>query len=403
MNILFFNRSFYPDTEATGQFLTELCEDLTKLGHKITVICGKSYHVSNDEKGQLIKRESYKEIEILRASGTTFPKKSLFLRLVNLGTYFLNAFFAGFLIRQKPDIVIALTDPPLLGLHGIFFSKLFGAKFIYYCNDIYPDVGMITGRLRHPIYIFILKTANMLSFNLADKIIVIGEDMKKRVEKKGIDGKKIEIVHNWADTDALFPISVTGFREKYKLENNFLVMYSGNIGLTQNLNKLLEVAENSRNIKEIKFILIGEGADKDKLQSITSEKKLTNVQFLPYQPKEELNQSLNAADIHLITLEKNLAGVMVPSKVYGILACGKPFLAWVDEESEVATIAKKFNVGIVVEPGNVKEMTNTVNWAINNPAKLRQMGENSRKVAIDLFDRKISSNIFNKVLIQTML
>ena len=402
MNILFFNRSFYPDTEATGQYLTELCEDLAKLGHKVTVICGRSYHVSNSEKGFLIRRETYKAINILRAPGTTFPKKNLFLRLINLGTYFLSAFFAGFLINDKPDVVIALTDPPLLGLHGICFSIWHRAKFIYYCKDVYPDVGMITGRLRHPVYIFILKIANMLSFRLANRVICIGEDMKKRIEEKGISGKKIKIVHDWANSKELFPVPPheNPFIAKYNLKNKFVVMYSGNIGLTQGLDRIIDIAKYFKNNEDLKFLLIGEGADKENLQKSAVQKRLTNVEFLPYQPKDELRYSLNAANVHLITSMKGLAGVMVPSKVYGILACSKPFIGWVDEDSEISTIARKFNCGIIASPGNVERMINLIEWAIENTDKLNEIGKNGRKAIEQFFDRGISTSKFNDNLLQ---
>ncbi len=400
MNILFFNRSFYPDTEATGQFLTELCEDLTKFGHKITVVCGKSYHVSNGEKSCLIQRESYKSIEILRASGTIFSKQNLFLRLVNLGTYFLNAFFAGFLVQQKPDIVIALTDPPLLGLHGIFFSMWYRAKFVYYCKDVYPDVGMITGRLRHPIYVFILQIANILSFKLANRIVCIGEDMKKRIESKGINGNKIDIVHDWADTNELYPVprDENPFVVKHDLKDKFVVMYSGNIGLTQGLDRIIELASYFKTNEKLKFLLIGEGADKESLQKLVIKKQLNNVLFLPYQQKNELKYSLSAASIHLITLQKGLAGVMVPSKVYGILACGRPFIAWIDEESEISAIANKFKCGIIVLPEDFDAVKEKIEWAVNNPHKLHEMSENGRKAVMEFFERKISVNKFNRII-----
>lgn len=404
MNFLFFNRSFYPDTEATGQFLTELCEDLAEFGHKVTVICGKSYHVGNDENSSLIKRESYKSIEILRTSGTTLPKKNLFFRLINLGTYFLNAFFAGFLVKQKPDVVVALTDPPLLGLHGIFFSIWHRAKFIYYCKDIYPDVGMITGKLRHPVYIFILKIANNLSFKFAKRIICIGEDMKEKIESKGDFREKIEIVHDWANTKELYPIdsNENPFIRKHNLKNKFIIMYSGNIGLTQGLDRIIKIAEKFNKNERVKFLLIGEGADKENLQKLVIKKELNNVIFLPYQPKEELKYSLSAADIHLITFQKGLAGVIVPSKVYGILACGRPFIAWIDEEGEISNIASKYECGIVVPPGNTDKMIEKIKWSLTNEDKLKEMGENGRRAAVEFFDRKVSVLKFNSVLMQVV-
>ena len=356
MNILFFNRSFYPDIEATGQFLTELCEDLAELGHEITVVSGKSYHVSSKNK---------------------------------------------FFLKEKPDVIVAQTDPPVLGLLGIFFSKWYKAKFVYYCKDIYPDVGIITGKLRNPLLNWLLKSINDVSYSCATRIVCIGEDMKKRIIEKGVEGNKISVIHDWANTKELNPVPDREnlFKTKFRLPEQFTVMYSGNLGLTQDLEKVIEVAKHFKDQKELRFIFIGEGANKTNLQNLATKYNLVKVHFLPYQPKEELKYSLSAADIHLITFQKGLAGVMVPSKVYGILACGKPFIGWIDEESEVYNIAHRFNCGLTVPPGDINKMVETLNWAINHRDKLQEMGESARKAAEEFFDRKISITKFNKLIL----
>ena len=399
MEILFFNRSFYPDTEATGQFLTELCEDLTKSGCNITVICGKSYHVHVERKSFFIQKEKYKSMDIIRARGTTLPKNFLIFRLINLSFYFIFAFIGGFLVKKKPEIVITQTDPPVSGLLGIFFAKWYKAKFIYSCKDIYPEVGVITGRLTNPILNFLLKKINLLSFKSADKIICLGEDMKRRIASKDIDENKIFVIHDWADTASIYPIpeSENPFILEYCLQNYFTVMYSGNIGFTQGLDRVIDVADYFKKNKKIKFLLVGEGADKINLQKLVNEQGLTNTIFLPYQPKEKLKFSLSAPNLHLITFVKGLAGVMVPSKIYGILAAGKPFIAWIDKESEIYTITEKFKCGIAVSPGDVQGMISAIEWSINNNEKLIQMGQNARQAALDFFDRKISVAKYKKI------
>lgn len=400
MNILFFNRSFYPDTEATGQYLTELCEDLSRQGHHITVVCGRSYYVSNETDFFLIRKEKHGSINIVRANGTTLPKSFLFLRLINLGTYFLLAFLAGFLVKEKPDVVIAQTDPPVLGLLGLFFSKKYKAKFVYSCKDIYPEVGIITGRLTNPVLNYLLEKINVLSFKSSDKVLCLGEDMKNEIKGKGVDEKKIIVIHDWADTDDLYPINEDEnlFLIKNSLKDKFIIMYSGNIGLAQGLDNLIEVAVELKHNSNLMFLLIGEGANKKVLQQRVKNLRLKNIMFLPYQPKSELRFSLSAPNIHLITLQGGLKGVMVPSKVYGIMACGKPFLACVDRESEIHTIAKRFNCGLTVLSGDVENMVKALEWSMNHPDEIKQMGKNGRKAVLEYFDRKIGVANFNKVL-----
>lgn len=402
MNILFLNRSFYPDIEATGQFLTELCEDLAQKGHEITVIAGRSYLVNNGSSPVFLKREKYKSIDVLRTAGTALPKKFLLFRIINLSSYFLLAFIAGFFLKKKPNIVIAQTDPPVLGLLGIFYSRLYKAKYIYYCQDIYPEVGIITGRLTNPILNFFLKVINMISFKLADEVICIGDDMKNALVKKSVDKDKIFVVHNWADLSNLDFVesNKNPFREKYKLTNIFTIMYSGNIGFTQGLEKLVEVAKHFRNNNRIKFMILGDGAEKSNLQRKVLKLGLLNVEFLPYQERDELRFSLSAADVHLVSIQKGLAGIIVPSKVYSILACSKPFIGWADEESDISNIARTFNCGVTVSPGDVQGMIKAVEWALENPEKLIEMGKNGRKAVEQYFERKVSTNKFNEIIMK---
>ncbi|MBI3590568.1 MAG: glycosyltransferase family 4 protein [Candidatus Melainabacteria bacterium] len=401
MNILFFNRSFYPDTEATGQFLTELCEDLIEFGHKVTVIAGMSYHVDNKERRFLIKHETYKSVDIIRASGTLLPKRFLFFRLINLGTYYLSAFLGGFFVKNKPDVIVVQTDPPLLGILGIFFSRWYKAKLIYSCKDIYPEVGIITGRLTNPVLNFLLKIVNSNSFKVSDLVICLGDDMKRVIINKGVNENKIAVIRDWADTSVLYPVpnDENKFRNENDLQNHFTIMYSGNIGLAQDLEKVIYVANHFKNKSNIKFVFVGDGANKHKLQVLSEELKLSNVLFLPYQPKDELKYSLSSPDLHLITFQKGLSGIMVPSKIYGILACGKPFVAWTDEESEIYTIAHRFNCGLTVSSGDVTKMISAIEWSVNNTSKLREMGENGRRAAVEFFDRKISTGKMNKTLL----
>ena len=404
MRILYFNRSFYPDIEATGQLMTDLCETLVKKGHEITVIAGQSYYSNNDKKGFFLHRQNYKSIEIIRGNGSTFSKRFLLFRIINLSCYFLNAFIAGFLIHKKPNLIVAGTDPPVLGLIGIFFAKLYKAKFIYYCQDIYPDVGIVTGKLTNPILNFLLNQINMLSFKMADKIVCIGEYMKNRIASKGIDESKITIIHNWADTKVLYPVSEdkNPFIEKYNLKKHFTIMYSGNIGLTQNLEKIIEVAKYFKAEPKIRFLLIGEGASKSDLQELIIKYDLSNVELLPYQPKEELKYSLSAPDIHLIPFEKGLSGIMVPSKVYNILSCGKPYIGWIERNSEINSIASKFKCGITVPPGNIRNMIRAINWAIKHPDKLKEMGLHGREAVIKYFDINASVDKFNKIICEVV-
>ncbi len=396
--LLFLNRCFYPDVEATGQFLTELCEELEN-DFKIHVICGNPLYRKVKKRG-LIHKTYHRNITIWRVNNTTLPKKFLLIRLINLISYFIPCFLWTFLIR-KMDCVIAETDPPLLASIAYAYSKIRRCRFIYYSQDIWPQVGIVNKGMTNPLITTILKGINGFLYQKSDRIIVLGRDMKKRLEEEHhIPSHKIGIVENWADPSQIFPIRREGniFLQKHALENKFVVMYSGNIGLSQELENIVHAADSLKEIKDILFVLIGEGASKEKLIDLTESLGLPNVKFLPYQEKKELNFSLNAAHIHLITLKEGLKGYMVPSKVYGVMASGRPFIAAVDKDCEIDKIVKEFHCGLTVSPSNVEELKSAVLRAFHNREDIEKMGENGRKALEHHYSRKICTRKFKDIL-----
>lgn len=395
---LFFNRSFYPDLEATGQLLTELCEDLSH-SLKVCVIAGNCYHTKNRTSFLPFFKETHKGISIMRTNNTTFSKDRFLGRIINLGSYFLYALIGGFFIR--PRVIIAETDPPMIGLVGLLHSKIHRVPFIYYCQDVHPDTGVIT---KNPMVIAFIDRVNRLIIRNAQRIVVLGRDMKEKVfAKGGVDGN-IEVIPNWIDTTSVVPVERqhNPFRKKYNLMEKFVVMHSGNIGTAQNLEILLDAAASLRREKGIYFLIVGEGSKKRELMKKAKDYKLNNFMFLSYQPKDELKYSLNAGDLHLVTLRKGLAGSIVPSKVYGIMAAGRPFVASIDRKSEVAYVAKEFNCGIITEPENVEELIKAIIWSFEHPKELERMGKNGRKAVVENFDRSIAYAKWRNLLGQVL-
>ncbi len=396
--LLFLNRSFYPDVEATGQLLTELCEEL-QFDFEIHVICGNPLYRSL-KTPRLVTKISYQKITIWRINNTTFPKKYFITRFINLLSYFILCFiWTSFL--KKPDCIIAETDPPLLASIAYVYSRLWRCSFIYYSQDIWPQVGLINKKMTNPVLTAILKLVNKFLYKKATRIIVPGRDMKHRLEEENfIPPYKIEVVENWANPHLIFPIQRENniFIKHHSLENKFVVMYSGNIGLSQDLENIISVAKALRKHKDILFVLIGEGASKEKIVAMAESFHLNNLKFLTYQEKDNLVFSLNAAHIHLVPLKKGMKGIIVPSKVYGIMASGRPFIAAVDEGSEIDQLVKKFQCGLVVKPSDPEALKEAVLWAFNNRDTLETMGANGRKALENHYTRKISSAKFKKIV-----
>jgi colanic acid biosynthesis glycosyl transferase WcaI len=401
MDVVFLNRSFYPDMAATGQLVTELCEGLVdQYGFHVSVVAGMPYH---PEKGRFkprfpFAREKYNGIRILRAYSTTLPKEKAICRFTNYLSYFFSSLLAGFYLK-KPDVIVSLTDPPIIGLAGLLWAKIYRAKFVFWCQDIFPEVGLLLEDFRNEPLNRVLEKINRFLLRKADKTVAIGETMKRRlVEIKRAPESKIKLIHNWADCEKIKPINGSNsFRSQYGLNDKFVVMHSGNIGLSQDLEKLVECARILRQKKDIVFLVIGEGNKKTELKRKANEWGLHNVIFLPYQPKEILKYSFSAADLFIISLKKGLAGYIVPSKLYGILASGRPFIGAVDFDCEVAAIAKHYNCGVLCPPGDPQALASAIVRLYEDPSNLKKMGKRGREAARN-FDRKVAIKSFYSLL-----
>ncbi|MGH7863999.1 MAG: glycosyltransferase family 4 protein [Candidatus Binataceae bacterium] len=387
------NRSFWPDLEATGQFLTELCEDLAER-HDITVICGPSYHLGARSM-RPFSEERRGRVRILRTWGTRLAKARLAARLVNLGTYYALAAVRSMTLA-RPDVIIAETDPPLLGMLGALLKRRHRCKLVYNVRDIYPDIALVNGGVRSRALLGLLRGANRLAYQHADLVVTLGRDMRERIIAKGVPASKVAVVPDWVDTTAIRPIAPNAMRAEFG--DKFVVMYSGNLGLSQQLDTVLDAARALCRDPRIVFVLVGDGARKQWLQEHARALALDNLLFLPYRSKDRLAESLSAADLHLIPLARGAAGCLVPSKVYGILAAGRPYVAMMEERGEVARLAIEHGVGFVVAPGDAPALAATIARAVNNASELKSMGSRARTLAEQSFSRRAITAKFEAML-----
>jgi glycosyltransferase involved in cell wall biosynthesis len=395
-DVLFLNRSYWPDVEATGQLLTELCTDLAR-GRPVTVIAGRPNVGGPARPTALLREEEHAGVRIVRVGNRRFNKASLLSRAVGLASYLLLTAWAAF-FRRRPAAIVAETDPPVLGALGAFLKWWHRAPLVFYMQDLFPEVGLAMGKLRPGLVTRLLWLATQLGLRAADRVVVLGEDMRRRVLERGIDPAKVEVVPNWADTKLLHPAAPDPeLRRAWGLDGHFVVMYSGNLGLSQNLEQVLEAARVLRG-EPVRFVLVGEGAEKARLQARAAAWGLDNVRFETYRPKERLNESLNLADLHLIPLRRGLMGYIVPSKLYGILAAGRPYLAAVDEGCELARITEEARCGLCVEPDAGEVIVEAVRRCLRQPGELAEMGRRGRKLAELYYDRAIAVGRFAGVL-----
>lgn len=391
--IVFLNRSFYPDITATSQLLTELSEDLVKDCHyQVTVISGRPLIAQGDYQAngfglKIMRKEYFRGIEIIRVRNTTFSTDSFLGRVSNYLSYFCLSFFAAFCLK-KPDLVITLTDPPIIGLVGLTVSRRFHIPLVISVRDIFPEAARGLDNYRNKILDFLLDGINRYCLSLADEVVSLGAAMRKKlIAEKHLDPKKISIIPDWADCRQIVPGPKRNpFSEAHKITEHFVVMYSGNIGASSGLETLVRSARILKTHRDILFVIIGEGIIKNRLKEMAEGYNLENIKFLPYQPKETLPYSLSSADIFVIPLKKGLAGYSAPSKIYSILASGRPYVACIEAMSEIAMMAEEFNCGIICGPEDPWDLAEKILFFHNNDTLRLKMGEDARKAALN-FDR----------------
>ena len=404
MKVCFFNRSYWPDQAATGQLLTDLAEDLvSRYGTEVTVVAGRSLNASHEERGwgvRPVSREAHRGVAIHRANGTRMRPARFVARASNYVSYFAAATVASFGVG-RPDVVVSMTDPPIVGLAALWTARRTGARFVFLCEDIFPEVASLIEDFHNTALNASLDRINRYLLRRADGIIALGDRMRRRlVEEKGADPARVHVIHNWADCDAIVPgPKDNAFARAHGLVDRFVVMHSGNVGLSQNLDVLLEAADRLRSKDRLTIAIVGDGSTRQALEALAAARGLTNVRFFPYQPKALLHESFAAADAFLVSLKGGLEGFIVPSKVYGILAAGRPYIAATDPSSEAAAIARDGQCGLVAAPGDPAALADAIATMYDHPAATKEMGERARRVARQ-FDRRIAVQAYHDLLVR---
>lgn len=394
--VLFLNRSYWPDSEATGQLLTALCEGLAEK-FDVHVLAGQPNVSAVDTGWQ--QADQRHGVTIHRVNHTTLSKRNMFLKGINFLS-FVRSCRQQIGVLPQPDVVVFETDPFLLPFVADRFQRQTGCRMVGYLQDIYPDVAVALGKVSNSWPIRRLRSSLFSVYRRCERMIVLSKDMKRLLLDAEVPEKQISIIPNWADTEQVVPVqhSENRFRERNSLQDKFVCMYSGNLGLTQRLEEFVEAAVLLQDDPEIQFVFVGQGARRKNLQRQVSELNLTNVMFCDYQPLAELSHSLSAADLHLVPLTAELSRCLMPSKLYGILAAGRPYLTNAPSDSELFEITEREQVGVTVTAGDPQRIAETIRSAKAQSVRLAQMGSNARQLAVSHFTRTHSIDAFARVL-----
>jgi glycosyltransferase involved in cell wall biosynthesis len=381
LRVCFFNRSYWPDTGATGQLLTELAEDLvSRHGFDVTVVSG--YPVGG---GALPADDVRNGVTIRRARGTTFAPRRFVGRAANYVSYFASACWTALRLPAQ-DVTVALTDPPIIGLAALVARPRHG--MVFFCQDIFPEVAGLLEDFHSPLVNHLLDRLNRFLVRRAKRVVALGDTMADRlVTGKGADPASITVIQNWADTSAIVPSDRhNAFSKAHQLDDRFVVLHAGNIGLSQNLDVVIDAAAQLAVRPEVLILFIGDGNRRPALEAAVKQRGLTNVRFLPFQPRDQLRWTYASSDVCLVSLKPGLSGYIVPSKLYPILAAGRPYIAAVEAFSEAAALTNRFNGGVVVTPGDATALAGAIRDLADRSGERQAMGARAREASL-LFSR----------------
>lgn len=436
-SILFLNRVYPPAEAATGQLLAELAGELVRRGYEVTVVTGRAGLRREKGEGRGERGEVRSEkcevtalpshlsthtscaagVRIETVGGLPFTRASHLRRAVSYLSLY-PAMLWRALRLPRHDVVVTLTDPPLQLLLGPVLQWCKGSKTVHWAQDIYPELAEEMGVLRKDGLIArVLRRLSTWALRRSDSVVAVGQCMKKRLMQRGLAPQSIAVVQNWGHTASAEcgtrneesirfnseletrnpkPETPELFRDEHGLAGKFVVMYSGNLGLAHPFEAILDAAERLQPaLPHVVFLFVGAGPRLPWVREQVGRRHLENVRFLPFQPKERLAESLAAADLHLASMRHELCGLVVPSKVYGVMAAGRPCVFLGPEESEAAQFILQHGCGSVLPHASGARLAATVSHWATHPDQLREARQRVEAVAdqaalpaaVEAFDR----------------
>ncbi len=381
MRIVCLPPHFEPDVAPTGMVWTRLVHELAELGHEIEVVTAlpwyREHKVEPGFGGRIVRYEDTPWGRITRIHPfPTADKRNIGRRAISFAGFSAVAAAVG-TRGPRADAVIAVSPPLTLALTGWVIAKARGASLVLNLQDIFPDIAVELGALTSPLLIAAARQLERVSYAASDAITVLSDDLKANVLSKRMSHEAVHIIPNFVETEVIVPADRgNSYRGEFGLQEKTVVMYAGNVGLSQSLDIMLDAASALSYEEDLVFVINGQGAERDALER--KGRGMSNVLFVDMQPLERLPEVLAAADLHLVPLKRGLGASSVPSKTYSILAAGRPFVASVDEGTEIAKLAERSGAGVAVPPEDAEALTKAIRALLDYPDQMRAMGERGR-------------------------
>jgi colanic acid biosynthesis glycosyl transferase WcaI len=389
------NLYYPPDTSATAKMAATVAEALAEV-HDVIVLCGRpSYDPTEWRHWRLWQTEQAGRVRIIRVGSTAYPRFQMKRRVLNYLSYV--AWSVPLALFLRCDAVLAMTDPPFEGIVGAFVALLKGQPYVYNIRDLYPDMA-IGGSLIQPGFLArVWEKLHRWALRRATGVIALGGDMRARIVSKGIDSARIAVVRDGAEIHPanamqlrLDPEVIRAIRRDFR----FVLLHAGNLGFYGAWETLIRAARELA-AEGLGLVFVGEGAQRAQLEAAASGSK--NIRFLPFFPARQIPSVLAAPDMHIITIKRGLEGVVVPSKMYGILAAGKPIIAVAPKETDAASLGEAQGFAVSADPDNPAELVAAIRVLASDGNKLKAMAEAARAAAPE-YDRVNELRKFVKII-----
>ncbi len=385
--LLFVNQYYWPDHASTAQHLTDLVESLADRGYDCHVLCGRGGYKAG--RPPLPAHEVRHGVHIHRVGATALGRASTLRRMTDYLSFYANAARKA-VAMPRFDVVTTLTTPPIIGLVGTILKRLKGSRHVYWSMDLHPDASLALGQMsaRNPV-VRLLNTLSNLAYRQADRVVVLGPYMADRLASKRVLADRVVEIPVWSRRDEIYPMPREGhpLRASLGLEGKFVAMYSGNLGIAHSFGEILEAARRMRFRDDFVYLFVGDGPRMAEVREAKRREGLDNVRILDYFPREMLHASLSVADIHLISMRREMTGIVVPGKLYGAMASGRPTIFVGPEHCESADAIREAGCGHAVRLGDAEGLVRALASLAADPNRAAELGQNARSAFLTHFDK----------------
>ena len=376
LHVLLLNEYFPPDSAATAKNAALIANALAER-HHVTVLAGRpSYDPLERHPVYCFRREQQGNLSIERVGSTAFSRVRMKGRLANYLSYLALAVPCA--LSMRPDVVLAMTDPPIEGIVGAAIAKFLSRPFVYNIRDLYPDMALAAGILRPGFWGSAWEESHRKALRQAARVVVLGEDMRERILEKGVDPSRVAVIRDAVPFPDILPAIDTSVVNEIRSQFRLVILHAGNLGFYGAWQTLINAARMLES-DGVGLVFIGEGAMKREIQKIA--RNCANIRFLPFRTASEIPSVMAAGDLHAVTIKRGLEGVVVPSKVYDILANGRPIAAIASERTEIARLVRQYECGIVADPDDPNRVAGSIRGILQAMETLEHMSSQARELA----------------------